>query len=158
MLLLGPLYHLHGATDRARALCEARRVLRPGGLLAAAAISRAAPVLDGFLLAELDHPAHRPALDEVRRTGRYAEHPELGFTDAFFHTPDLLRAEVTDAGFDLVELVGLEGGGFLLGDLDERWADPDRRALVLEAARRLEGDDSVLGLSPHLLAIARRPA
>ena len=155
VLLLGPLYHLQEAGDRARALAEARRVLRPGGLLAAAAISRAAPVLDGFLLAEFDHPAHRPALDEVARTGRYDAHPDLGFTDAFFHTPALLRTEVTAAGFELVELVGLEGGAFLLGDLDERWTDPGRRALVLEAARRLEGDDSVLGVSPHLLAVGR---
>src|SRR5262245_11332864 len=30
MLMLGPLYHLTEAADRARALAEARRVLRPG--------------------------------------------------------------------------------------------------------------------------------
>lgn len=39
VLLLGPLYHLDDV-GRAAALTEAHRVLRPGGLLAAAAISR----------------------------------------------------------------------------------------------------------------------
>ena len=48
VLLLGPLYHLTEATDRARALSEARRVLKPGGQLFAAAISRWASALDGL--------------------------------------------------------------------------------------------------------------
>jgi len=45
VLLLGPLYHLDDA-GRASALEEAHRVLRPGGLLAAAAISRWAALID----------------------------------------------------------------------------------------------------------------
>ena len=48
VLLLGPLYHLTDRADRIRALTEARRVLRPGGVLAAAAISRFASTLDGL--------------------------------------------------------------------------------------------------------------
>ena len=40
LLLLGPLYHLTEATGRQAALQEAHRVLRPGGWLFSAAISR----------------------------------------------------------------------------------------------------------------------
>ncbi len=40
VLLLGPLYHLVERDDRLTALREARRVLRPGGVVVAAAISR----------------------------------------------------------------------------------------------------------------------
>ena len=40
VLLLGPLYHLTDRTDRVGALAEARRVTRPGGIVAAAVISR----------------------------------------------------------------------------------------------------------------------
>ena len=40
VLLLGPLYHLVGRAERIAALAEARRVLRPGGVLLAAAIGR----------------------------------------------------------------------------------------------------------------------
>lgn len=40
VLLLGPLYHLTAAGDRALALSETARVLRPGGALFVAAISR----------------------------------------------------------------------------------------------------------------------
>jgi ubiquinone/menaquinone biosynthesis C-methylase UbiE len=48
VLLLGPLYHLIDAEDRRRALEEAYRVLVPGGVLFAAAISRFASALDGL--------------------------------------------------------------------------------------------------------------
>jgi ubiquinone/menaquinone biosynthesis C-methylase UbiE len=47
VLLLGPLYHLTEPRDRRAALREARRVLRPGGVVLAAAISRFASVLTG---------------------------------------------------------------------------------------------------------------
>jgi SAM-dependent methyltransferase len=40
VLLLGPLYHLTSLPDRARALHEAARILKPGGWLFAAGISR----------------------------------------------------------------------------------------------------------------------
>src|SRR4030095_4093133 len=55
-LLFAPLSHLTDRADRIRALVEARRVLRPGGVLAAAAISRFASTLDGLLRGYLDEP------------------------------------------------------------------------------------------------------
>ena len=57
--MLGPLYHLTEAADRTRALREARRALRPGGLLAAAAITRFASTLDGVAQGFLLEPASR---------------------------------------------------------------------------------------------------
>ena len=48
VLLLGPLYHLTERSDRIRALREARRVLRPGGMLLAAGINRFASTISAL--------------------------------------------------------------------------------------------------------------
>src|SRR5439155_3194415 len=48
VLLFGPLYHLTNREDRLKALRESYRVLKPGGRLLAAGISRFASTLDGL--------------------------------------------------------------------------------------------------------------
>jgi hypothetical protein len=52
VLLLGPLYHLPDATDRALTLAEAARLPRPGGVAVVAALSRWGRV---FVRAAADH-------------------------------------------------------------------------------------------------------
>lgn len=62
------------------------------------------------------------------------------------------------AGLILDALYGLEGPGWLLSDVTERLADPRRRADLLQVARLLESEPSVLGVSAHLLVVARAGA
>src|SRR5688572_5329616 len=86
VLLLGPLYHLPEAEGRARAWAEARRVLRPGGVVLAAGISRFASLLEslkgGRVDPIFDRIVERDLIDgcHVNDSGR----PEY-FTTAFFH-------------------------------------------------------------------------
>ncbi len=71
VLLLGPVYHLRRRDQRMLTLREAWRVVRPGGLLFVAAISRWAPRLDGELRARLYEslPAIREETPRVERSG-----------------------------------------------------------------------------------------
>ena len=78
------------------------------------------------------------------------------FTTAFFHHPDELTAEVTEAGFHLEEILPIEGPAALLQDLDERWDDKGQRVQILNTLRWLEDDPSILGITGHLMAIARK--
>jgi hypothetical protein len=57
----------------------------------------------------------------------------------------------------LVELVGLEGMPGWMPHLASSWDDPDRREAMLYAARAVESEPSLLGLSAHLLAVASVP-
>lgn len=157
VLLLGPLYHLVEDGDRGRALQEAARILRPDGILHAAAISRWATRMDGILTNRfhLLFPAMVDAVDEVERTGHLPPIVASGFT-GYAHRPDELRDEVAGAGFEVQSLVSLEGVAFALADLDERWADATDRTLLLDTLRALESVPELLGVGPHLLATGRR--
>ena len=158
VLLLGPLYHLAARRDRLRALGEAARIVRPGGVVFAAAVSRWAPRLDGVLRLRLDRefPSADDDLKGVERTGRLAPLFPGSFS-GYCHRPGQLRAEARAAGLDVVAVVGVEGLSNFLADLAARLGDPDGRRVVLESARAVEAVPELLGASPHLLAVARRP-
>jgi SAM-dependent methyltransferase len=154
VLLLGPLYHLTERDDRLLALREARRVLRPGGLVTAAAISRFASRLDGLYGGYLSDPRFWPVVEQDLVGGQHRSPPgDLpAFTTAYFHRPEELAAEVREAGFELEGLFGVEGPGWLLTD---RWDDEQGRENILRVARAVEEEPTVIGTSAHLLAIGR---
>jgi ubiquinone/menaquinone biosynthesis C-methylase UbiE len=124
VLLLGPLYHLTSRDDRLQALREAYRVVRPGGVLAAAAISRFASTYDGLLRGFLEDPSFEEIVERDVREGQHRNptgRPEW-FTTAFFHLPQELRDEVIEADFMVETLVGIEGPAWVLPDLGS-WLD-----------------------------------
>jgi SAM-dependent methyltransferase len=157
VLLLGPLYHLIDRAERVRALRECARIVRPGGPVFAAAISRWAARIDGMLRERihLKSPAALDLISEVDRTGLLPPLQEGGFT-AFCHRPGELRDEVAEAGLEVTDLVSVEGPAFILGDLDKRMADSVDWPAVLEVARAIERVPELLGFGPHLLATGVR--
>jgi SAM-dependent methyltransferase len=155
VLLLGPLYHLTNRDERVRALAEARRVARPGGLVAAAAISRFASLLDGLRSGYLGSPIFDSIVERDLREGQH-RNPGEGtefFTTAYFHRPDEFEDEVRDADLEVAGIFGVEGPGWLLWEL---WDDPRGRENILKVARAVEREPTLLAVSGHLLAVARR--
>ncbi|MDP9417482.1 MAG: class I SAM-dependent methyltransferase [Actinomycetota bacterium] len=158
VLLLGPLYHLYERADRVQALLEARRIARPRAPVFVTAISRWAPRLYGLLVerlyvADAEMPARVERMEQDGLMPPVAEGSFCGYT----HRPDELRAEVEAAGLAVEDLVSLEGLAFALADLEQRLDDPVDREGVLASARALERVPELLGLGPHLLAVARVP-
>ena len=158
VLLFGPLYHLTERDDRLAALREARRVLRPGGALLAAAISRYASALDGITRDLFADPRFTAIVERDLAEGQHRNGTERKeyFTTSYFHTPEDLAAEIGAAGLTLGGVYGIEGPGWLLADFGERWNDPRRREDILRVARQLEEEPSIRGASAHLMAVATR--
>jgi SAM-dependent methyltransferase len=158
VLLLGPLYHLPQQADRVQALREAGRIVRTGGPVFAAAISRWAARLDGILRVRLYErtPDAVEIVDTVERTGVLPPLTEKGFP-GYTHRPGELREECAEAGLEVSDLVAVEGAGYLIGDLEERMSDPRAWEVVLSTARAHERVPELLGVGSHLLVTGRKP-
>lgn len=163
VLLLGPLYHLTERADRLAVWREALRVVVPGGAVVAMGISRFASLFDGLAQSYLFDPAFRAIVAQDLATGVH-ENPTgdpRWFTTAYFHRPEELAEEAAEVGFAVRETVGVEGlAGWLrpLASVVGDDGDPGGREVVLASAREVESEPSLLGLSPHLVTVAVRPA
>ena len=153
VLVMGPLYHLVVESERIQAMREAARVLKPGGTLFAAFITRFSPFRDSaqgypeWIADNWEYALH------LLETG--AHEVGRGFTEAYFAHPREVEPLLRAANLEPVIVIGCEGvvAGHeslinkLSGAAWERW---------VELNYRLGRDPATHGASDHLLAVGRR--
>jgi SAM-dependent methyltransferase len=163
VLVMGPLYHLTGREERLDALREAKRLLLPGGRMAAAAITRFGSTLYGLTTYSvsnwlLDEEAFQQMIGRELADGQHIRPEQYpGFiARAFFHLPEELRQEAVDAGFEQVELFAVEGPGWIVPGFDAVWGCEAQREAIVRVVRAVEQEPSLMGMSPHFLAFGRK--
>lgn len=158
VLLFGPLYHLTDRSDRMTVWEEASRVCKPGGVIFAAVISRFASLFSGLSGDVIFDETFRGVVERDLIDGQH-RNPEGRdyFTTAYFHHPDEVVAEAVEGGLQVEAVLGVEGIGAWIPRLERSWEDPERRAIIVEAARAIESEPTLLGLGPHLIVVARKP-
>lgn len=157
VLLLGPLYHLIDRSERVKALMEALRVLKPGGTVIAAVISRYASMIDGFLQDLVLDDRFFEMLKSDLRTGIHLNETDnlQYFTTAYLHTPEDIKSEINESGLSLEKLVAVESFGWAVKNFHLKEKDPGYMAKLFEIIRSVESDDNLIAMSPHILAIAK---
>jgi SAM-dependent methyltransferase len=155
VLFFGPLYHLTDSYERLKAIREARRVLRAGGVLLAVAISRFASALDGIARGLIRDADFVRIVEQDLRTGQHRN--ETGnldyFTTAFFHYPDELKMELIEGGFPNPRICAVEGPIWTVPDL----ATAEDRERLMATMRELENEVTLIGASAHIMGIATKP-
>jgi SAM-dependent methyltransferase len=155
VLFFGPLYHLTDSIERIKAICEARRVLRAGGVLLAVAISRFASALDGIGRGLIRDPDFVRIVEQDLKTGQHRN--ETGrrdyFTTAFFHHPDELKMELIEGGFPVPRLCAIEGPLWTAPES----ATADQQEGLMAIMRKLENEFTLIGASSHIMGIATKP-
>jgi SAM-dependent methyltransferase len=159
VLMLGPMYHLTEREDRIRAIQESCRVLKSGGYLFAATITRVASFADALSRDLLDDAAFVSIIETDLQTGQHRNPTDdiSYFTDTFFHRREEIRAEVEAGGLGVVAQLPVEGLGILVRDFDALWHDSQKRTILLEMLARTEGIEEVNGASFHHLTVGRKP-
>ena len=163
VLLMGPLYHLCEKEDRLLALRESFRVLKEGGLLVAAGISKYSSAtwalsVYGEKNDFIDDPVFFDMLKGEIMTGchnRPKEYPRL-IAKSYFTTASEMRGEISEAGFEVLKTHAVEGCVWLTPHLDEKWADEACRNNLMNLVRMTESDEEMMGISPHFLVVARK--
>lgn len=164
VLLMGPLYHLLEREERLLALREARRILKPGGPLISAGISKFSSATwavsvygekNDFLDDEVYFGMLEGEILENKHI-RPKEYPNF-LSQAYFHTPEGLKSELAESGFSPEGLYAVEGCIWFCPTLQEKWENPESRERLLRLVRMTEQEPSLLGISPHFLAVGRKP-
>jgi ubiquinone/menaquinone biosynthesis C-methylase UbiE len=155
VILHGPLYHLVEKADRLTAVREAWRVLKPGGLLLAFAISSYASTIVGIRYGHVWDTNYLAICESEVKTGRH-ERPagwRSGFITTFFHHPSVLITELQEGGFACERVLGIHGPAWNVPDFTASWNNPAHRDVILHIARLTEQEPV---LSPHMMAVGRK--
>ncbi len=163
VLLMGPQYHLRDRGERLQSLRQAFRVLKKGGLLVAAGISKFSSMtwalsVYGEKNDFIDDPVFFNMIKGEMSSGdhiRPKEYPKF-IAEAYFTTSEEMKSEIVEAGFVVEKAIAVEGCIWFTPHLTEKWEDEASRERLLEIVRITETEPEMMGMSPHFLMVARK--
>ena len=159
VLSLGPLYHLKGETARERAVKEALRVVRPGGIIFSAFLNRYSAVRYAAKKRPEQFLEDPELIGSILSTGTgESSRADAAFLcSCYFSDPLEVQPFMERLGVTTVELLGCEG---VVAEVEEKLnvlAEPELDSWVdlnYDLGRRRELHAS----SAHLLHVGRKPA
>jgi ubiquinone/menaquinone biosynthesis C-methylase UbiE len=157
VILHGPLYHLQQREERIKAILEAKRITKPGGVILGFAINYTASTLVALMQGMIHDPQILNMCLSELTSGKH-EAPENMpgiLAEAFYHRPEELRSEFEEANLTNLELFAVEG----IVWLDKNWftsrADQTKFDHLLSIASLTEKDLNLISFSPHIMIAGR---
>nr|WP_197718668.1 class I SAM-dependent methyltransferase [Pedobacter schmidteae] len=156
VILHGPLYHLLEQSERIAAIKEACRVLKPRGIILGFAITHAASTLAAFQNGFIHQPdIFKMCVEELSSGEHHAPSSFPGIlAQAYFHKPSTLINEFQLCGLSILNLLAVEGMGWMDKSFFESWSTPEKRKRLNELLALTESDRDLLCFSPHMMIAA----
>jgi SAM-dependent methyltransferase len=151
---MGPLYHLLLKEERVQAVREAKRVLRRGGRIFSAVVTRFAPFREAARSMPEWVLSNREYAQRMLETGLH-EKPTK-WAKAYFTHPEQFIPIMEDAGVQTLQVVGCEGIVAGHEDLVNELEGEDWEIWV-ELNYTLGKEPSLYGASDHLLYVGEKP-
>lgn len=163
VLLMGPLYHLQNKSERDKVLREAYRVLKKGGLLFAVGISKFSSTTWALSVYGnennfIDDNIYLDMLYTELNTGKHIRPKEYPYiiANAYFHTVNSMKKEIKENGFNIVNQHAIEGCIWIVPKLDEKWENKESRKRLISIIHSTESEETLMGMSPHFMVVAKK--
>ena len=158
VILHGPLYHLQQKEQRIKALAEAKRILKPVGVVLGFAINHSASTVAALLNGFIHAPEIFEMCEQELTTGIHTPPKNMPgvLTLAYFHRPDELKNELEEAGLTYLDTYAVEGMIWMDKNYFESRSDASKKARMMELMRITEKDKSLLSLSPHMMVAGKK--
>jgi ubiquinone/menaquinone biosynthesis C-methylase UbiE len=155
VLLNGPLYHLISRKERLQVLRECLRVLKPEGLVFAVGISRQSGLLYALSSGEVFNDSYFSMVEHEIETGirENLNKRNKTFIEAYFHSPEELKAEIETAGFQVIEIRGILGPAWNTPNLKNVIQDDEKKKRLLRVSELME---KIPEFSPKILCLGRK--
>lgn len=158
IILHGPLYHLQKKEDREKAIREAKRVVKIGGIILGFSISYTASTLVGLLQGLIHKGTFFNMCKEELTTGIHnppSDFPWL-LAEAYFHKPNELKDEFVKQDLTYINTYAVEGMAWLDKDYFLNLLDMKKRKTLMELIQITENDSYLLPFSPHVMIAVKK--
>lgn len=154
VLILGPLYHIKNQADRHALVIEAKRIVKTGGIIAMAYISRL--FLPVYLLKFNPELITAKVLKKLNKTGLVTEPSADEFLQiAYFSSPQEMEELATNIDLEIMTHIATDGVSRYIGD-NSNIIDEDKYKVWLDYHLSVCHEPSLLGSSSHGLVITKK--
>ena len=153
VILHGPLYHLQEEKERQRAIQEAQRICKSGGIILGVAINYTASTFVGLLNGLIHKPAFFSMCEQELTSGLHNPPDEFPWllAEAFYHTPALLKQEFASRKLKYLNTYAVEGIVWLDSNYFTNMTHDTKQQVLKALVQLTETDPHLLSVSPHMI-------
>ncbi|MBS9461720.1 class I SAM-dependent methyltransferase [Flagellimonas sp. 389] len=158
VILHGPLYHLQESKERAKAISEAKRVVKKNGVILGFAINCTASTLVGLLNGLIHKTPFFKMCKEELSTGIHNPPDDFPWllAEAFYHKPEELKTEFLQQGLTYINTYAVEGMAWLDKDYFASMNNERKKDTLMQLIQITENDAYLLPFSPHMMITVKK--